>query len=31
MDDFIRYAYEQNYISRRLTPEELFVPETLGL
>jgi len=31
MEDFIRYAHEQNYISRRLTPEELFVPETLGL
>jgi 4,5-dihydroxyphthalate decarboxylase len=31
MDDFLRYAHEQNYISRRLTPEELFVPETLGL
>jgi 4,5-dihydroxyphthalate decarboxylase len=31
MDDFLRYAHEQNYISRRMTPEELFVPETLGL
>jgi 4,5-dihydroxyphthalate decarboxylase len=31
MDDFIRYAHEQNYISRRLTAEELFVPETLTL
>ncbi|HEY3916524.1 MAG TPA: hypothetical protein VGL83_01965 [Stellaceae bacterium] len=31
MEDFLRYAYEQNYISQRMTPEELFVPETLGL
>jgi len=31
MEDFIGYAHEQNYISRRMTPEELFVPETLGL
>ena len=31
MDDFIRYAHEQNYIARRMPPEELFVPETLGL
>ena len=31
MEDFIRYAHEQNYISRRMTPEELFVPETLEL
>ncbi|HEX4195421.1 MAG TPA: ABC transporter substrate-binding protein [Stellaceae bacterium] len=31
MEDFIRYAHEQNYISRRLTAEELFVPETLTL
>ena len=31
MDDFIRYAHEQNYIARRMAPEELFVPETLGL
>jgi 4,5-dihydroxyphthalate decarboxylase len=31
MEDFIRYAHEQNYISRRMTPDELFVPETLGL
>jgi 4,5-dihydroxyphthalate decarboxylase len=31
MEDLLRYAHEQNYTSRRLTPEELFVPETLGL
>ena len=31
MDDFLRYADEQNYTMRRLTPEALFVPETLGL
>ena len=31
MEDFLRYAHEQNYVSRRVTPEELFVPETLGL
>jgi 4,5-dihydroxyphthalate decarboxylase len=31
VDDFLRYAHEQNYTSRRLTAEELFVPETLGL
>jgi 4,5-dihydroxyphthalate decarboxylase len=31
MEDFIRYAHQQNYISRRMIPEELFVPETLGL
>src|SRR5215469_11778446 len=31
MEDFLRYAHEQNYTSRRLTPEELFVSETLGL
>jgi 4,5-dihydroxyphthalate decarboxylase len=31
MEDFIRYAHEQNYISRRMKPEELFVSETLGL
>ena len=29
MDDFLRYAHEQNYTRRRLTPEELFAPETL--
>ena len=28
MEDFLRYAQEQNYISRRMTAEELFVPET---
>src|SRR6185312_3158363 len=27
MEDFIRYAHEQNYISRRMTAEELFVPD----
>ena len=31
MEDFLRYAHEQNYISRRMTPEELFVRETQGL
>jgi 4,5-dihydroxyphthalate decarboxylase len=31
MEDFLRYAQEQNYISRRMTAEELFVPETLAL
>jgi 4,5-dihydroxyphthalate decarboxylase len=31
IEDFIRYAHEQNYIERRMTPEALFVPETLDL
>lgn len=31
MEDFVRYAHEQNYIARRMPVEELFVPETLGL
>jgi len=31
IDTFLRYAQEQNYTARRMTPEELFVPETLGL
>ena len=26
---FLRYAHEQGLIGRRLTPDELFVPETL--
>jgi 4,5-dihydroxyphthalate decarboxylase len=31
METFVRYAYEQGYISRQIPVEELFVPETLGL
>jgi 4,5-dihydroxyphthalate decarboxylase len=30
IDTFLRYHYEQGLSKRRLTPEEIFVPELLG-
>ncbi len=31
IETFVRYAHDQNYISRRIPIDELFVPSTLGL
>ena len=30
LDTFLRYHHEQGLSQRRFTPEDLFVPETLG-